>query len=52
MSLHFLGFAILISLIVDFQLRTAGLGPPWWLGLRIPLSLGLGTLTVGLALFA
>ncbi|WP_245844049.1 DUF3429 domain-containing protein [Sphingomonas spermidinifaciens] len=50
-SLVALGLAILASLGVDLRLDRMGLAPRWWLGLRVPLSLGLGTLTliVGLA---
>ena len=43
-----LGGTLLFSPFVDWRLRA--LAPPWWLGLRVPLSLGLGALTVAIAL--
>lgn len=45
-SLILLGIALAASLLVDLKLRMAGLTPPGWLSLRIPLSLGLGFLTL------
>lgn len=45
-SLVSLGLAIGLSLVVDLRLRAAGVTPDGWLALRIPLSLGLGALTV------
>ena len=51
-SLVLLGLALVGSLGVDVRLKAAGLCPPWWLSLRIPLSLGLGSLTLALAGFA
>lgn len=50
-SLVVLGVAIMSSILVDLVLARAGLTPARWLSLRIPLSLGLGglTLTSGLA---
>ena len=43
-----LGGAILFSPLVDRALGP--LAPRWWMGLRIPLSLGLGSLTIAAAL--
>ena len=43
-----LGGTLLFSPVVDQRLRT--LAPPWWMGLRVPLSLGLGGLTIAAAL--
>ena len=42
-----LGAGILLALLVD--LRIGSLGPRWWLDLRAPLSLGLGTATLAIA---
>ncbi len=47
-SLVALGGAILFSPLVDRALGP--LAPRWWLALRIPLSLGLGALTIAAAL--
>lgn len=47
-SLVALGGAILFSPLVDRALGP--LAPRWWLALRIPLSLGLGGLTIAAAL--
>ncbi|MEG3166130.1 DUF3429 domain-containing protein [Sphingomonas sp. PB2P19] len=51
-SLALLGLALLGSLGVDYRLRAAGLCPAWWLRLRLPLSIGLGLLTLGTGYFA
>ena len=51
-SLIFLGLAIAASLLVDLRLRAAGLTPGGWLALRLPLSLGLGGLTVAVGLLS
>jgi len=51
-SLIFLGLAIAASLLVDLRLRAAGLTPGGWLALRVPLSLGLGGLTVAVGLLS
>lgn len=45
-----LGLIILATPLVDRALRKRQLVPPWWLRLRVPLSLALGTLTIGLGL--
>jgi len=47
-SLVLIGSAIIVSLLVDLAVRP--LAPRWWMALRVPLSLGLGTLTILLAL--
>lgn len=38
------GMAVLVLLtpLVDFRLQRLGLAPPWWLWLRVPLSITLG----------
>ena len=48
-SLVILGFALIAALGVDRALDARGLTPPWWMSLRAPLSLGLGALTLILA---
>lgn len=48
-SLVVLGVALPASLLVDRRLAADGLAPAWWMGLRLPLSLGLGLLTVAAA---
>ncbi|WP_372707106.1 DUF3429 domain-containing protein [Brevundimonas sp.] len=45
-SLIVLGIAIACSIVIDAALARAGLTPPRWLALRLPLSLGLGGLTL------
>lgn len=45
-SLVALGIGIAASLIVDRALVRSGIAPPWWMRLRVPLSLGLGGLTI------
>lgn len=47
-SLVMLGGALLVSLGVDAKL--AALAPRWWMSLRVPLSVGLGLLTMAAAL--
>ena len=42
-----LGAAILMSVAVDAKLTA--LAPRWWMALRVPLSLGLGALTIACA---
>lgn len=49
-SLIVIGVALIAALGVDWQLQRSGLAPDWWLRLRVPLSLGLGTLTIAMAL--
>jgi hypothetical protein len=47
-SLVALGGGLLISPALDARL--GALAPRWWMALRLPLSLGLGTLTIAAAL--
>lgn len=49
-SLYILGLAIITSVLVDLRLVT--IRPTWWMRLRLPLSLGLGTATILLGLAA
>lgn len=51
-SLGLLGIALLGSLLVDRQVAAMGLSPAWWLGIRVPLSIGLGLLTLAIACLA
>lgn len=48
-SLALLGAALIASLGVDWKLRAMGIAPVWWLWLRVPLSLGLGGMTLAIA---
>ena len=41
-----LGIAIMLTLPVDRHLVTTGEAPAGWMALRVPLSLGLGLLTI------
>ena len=45
-----LGLVIVATLLVDRALRQRQLVPAWWMRLRVPLSLALGALTIGLGL--
>jgi hypothetical protein len=45
-----LGLVIMVSPLVDRRLQAQGLAPAWWMRLRLPLSLGLGALTIALGL--
>ena len=45
-SLVVLGVLILSSALVDLKLRALGMTPPGWLSLRMPLSIGLGIMTL------
>ena len=49
-SLALLGIALIASLAVDVRLTRLGLAPSWWMRLRIPLSAGLGLMTLTAAL--
>jgi len=51
-SLLGLGLAIALSVIVDVRLQRLGLTPPRWLALRLPLSLGLGSVTFAIGVSA
>lgn len=50
-SLVILGATLIGALVVDVRLVRLGLAPRWWLKLRTPLSVGLGVLSIGTALF-
>lgn len=45
-SLYILGVALIASLCVDWLLVRQAIAPPWWMSLRVPLSVGLGGLTL------
>jgi len=45
-SLVVLGFSLIAALLVDRALVRAGIAPYGWMTLRVPLSLGLGVLTI------
>lgn len=45
-SLVVLGISLIGALLVDRALVRAGIAPPGWMALRVPLSLGLGALTL------
>jgi len=45
-SLVVLGISLIAALLVDRALVKAGIAPPDWMKLRMPLSLGLGVLTM------
>ena len=45
-SLVVLGISLIAALLVDHALVKAGIAPPGWMKLRMPLSLGLGVLTM------
>ena len=49
-SLTITGTSVIAALGVDFKLAANGLCPPGWLRLRTPLSLGLGGLTILIAI--
>jgi hypothetical protein len=46
--MQILGISLIAALAVDWRLVRDGLAPRWWLGLRVPLSLGLGGLTLAI----
>ncbi|MBD8639851.1 DUF3429 domain-containing protein [Sphingomonas sp. CFBP 13733] len=48
-SLVVLGISLIGALLVDRALVRAGIAPPGWMALRVPLSLGLGVLTLAAA---
>lgn len=51
-SLVILGVLIMSSALVDLKLKSLGLTPPGWLSLRLPLSIGLGAMTLVAGLIA
>lgn len=48
-SLLLLGCGLILSLLVDLRLSAIGIAPPGWMALRMPLSMGLGAMTVFVA---
>ena len=46
------GGAILLSPLVDRWIAARGHAPDWWMALRVPLSIGLGLLTIACGLLA
>lgn len=51
-SMIVLGIALIAALGIDRALGVRGLTPPWWMALRLPLSLGLGLLTIAVGIAA
>jgi hypothetical protein len=51
-SLILLGAAILVTPFVDRRVSRLGIAPGWWMRLRVPLSVGLGGLTIVSGLLA
>lgn len=49
-SLILLGVSLIAALGVDYRLYRLGVAPAWWMPLRVPLSGGLGLLTIAAAL--
>lgn len=50
LPLILLGAAVLLTLLVDWHLVSIGEAPEGWMGLRVPLSVGLGGLTIAAGL--
>lgn len=50
LPLALLGAAVLLTLLVDRHLVSIGEAPEGWMGLRVPLSVGLGGLTIATGL--
>lgn len=46
LALVMLGIVVLLTLLIDRMLVSRDRAPPGWMGLRVPLSLGLGALTI------
>ena len=51
-SLLLTGTSLIGTLTIDYKLAASGVSPPGWLRLRVPLSLGLGGLTILMAIFS
>jgi hypothetical protein len=49
-SLFLTGGSLVATLGMDYKLSASGVSPPGWLGVRVPLSLGLGSLTILIAM--
>lgn len=45
-ALILLGMVVLLTLLIDRMLVSDDHAPPGWMGLRVPLSIGLGALTI------
>lgn len=45
-ALVLLGSAVIMTLLIDRRLTDGGIAPDGWMALRIPLSIGLGGLTI------
>ncbi|MCY7398002.1 MAG: DUF3429 domain-containing protein [Sphingomonas bacterium] len=48
-SLMLSGISLMGSLGIDYKFAVTGVSPPGWLRLRVPLSLGIGSLTILIA---
>lgn len=46
LALVLLGSAVLLTLLVDRRLTDSGMVPDGWMALRVPLSIGLGGVTI------
>ena len=51
-SLLVIGASLIATLGIDHKLAASGVSPPGWLHLRVPLSLGLGSLTILIAILS
>ena len=51
-SMIVLGAALIAALAIDWRLVKIGIAPAWWLHLRLPLSIGLGGITLAIGVFA
>ena len=51
-SLLLTGASLFATLGIDYKLAASGVSPPGWLYLRVPLSLGLGSLTILIAILS
>lgn len=47
-ALVLMGSAVLLTLLVDRRLTAEGMVPDGWMALRVPLSLGLGSITIAI----
>ncbi len=46
LALVLLGSGVLLTLLVDRRLADSGIAPAGWMAMRVPLSIGLGVLTI------
>ena len=51
-SLFITGASLIATLIIDYELAASGVSPRGWLRLRVPLSIGLGSLTILIAILS